>query len=42
MSTAYIIDGRITRNTIKHNTGVAINNDKLDLIIYYKSLQQPN
>ena len=37
MSTAYKIDERIIRNIIEQNTRVVNNNDKLDLIIYYKN-----
>ena len=37
MSTAYEIDERIIRNIIDQNTRVVNNNDKLDLIIYYKN-----
>ena len=37
MSTAYKIAERIIRNIIEQNTRVVNNNDKLDLIIYYKN-----
>ena len=37
MSTAHKIDERIIRNIIDQNTRVVNNNDKLDLIIYYKN-----
>ena len=37
MSTSYKIDERIIRNAIKENIRVNNNNDKLDVIIYYKS-----
>ena len=37
MSTSYKIDEQIIRNVIKDNIRVTNNNDKLDVIIYYKS-----
>ena len=37
MSSAYKIDERIIRNIIDQNTRVVNNNDKLDLLIYYKN-----
>ena len=37
MSTSYKIDKRIIRKVIKENIRVSNNNDKLDVIIYYKS-----
>ena len=37
MSTSYKIDERIIRNVIKENIRITNNNDKLDVIIYYKS-----
>ena len=39
MSTSHKIDERIIRNVIKDNIRVTNNNDKLDVIIYYKSPQ---
>ena len=37
VSTSYKIDERIIRNVIKDNIRVTDNNDKLDVIICYKS-----
>ena len=37
MSTSYKIDKRIIKKVIKENIRITNNNDKLDVIIYYKS-----
>ena len=37
MSTCYKINERIIRNVIKENIIVTDHNDKLDVIVYYKS-----